>query len=131
MQNLILLIEDEHQQREVLQMMFESEGFEVVGLDSAEKAMDFLRSSVPDLVVTDVKLGGVDGISMFEQLRQDTRFAATPFIFITGYNDPVAIDRVKSFGSAEYLTKPYNLDSLLDLVKKHFPPTKIVSSDRT
>jgi len=123
MKATILLIEDEAQQREVLQMMFESEGFQVSTADSAEQAMEYLRETVPQLIVTDVKLGGVDGISMFEQLRKDARFLAIPFIFITGYNDPVAIERVKSFGSAEYVTKPYDLDDLLTRVKNHFPPS--------
>ena len=128
MQKTILLIEDETQQREVLQMMFESEGLNVVAAESAEKALEHLRSLEPHLIVTDVKLGGVDGISMFEELRKDARFMNTPFIFITGYNDPVAIERVKSFGSADYLTKPYNLDDLLLRVKQHLPPTKAVPS---
>ena len=123
MKATILLIEDEAQQREVLQMMFESEGFQVSTADSAEQAMEYLRETVPQLIVTDVKLGGIDGISMFEQLRKDARFLAIPFIFITGYNDPVAIERVKSFGSAEYVTKPYDLDDLLTRVKNHFPPS--------
>jgi CheY-like chemotaxis protein len=122
----ILLIEDEAQQREVLQMMFESEGFPVTTVDSAEKALEFLQGAVPQLIVTDVKLGGVDGISMFEQLRQDTKFLNVPFIFITGYNDPVAIERVKRFGSAEYVTKPYDLGDLLALVRHHFPPRAVV-----
>jgi CheY-like chemotaxis protein len=128
--NTILLIEDEAQQREVLQMMFEAEGFEVVGAESAERALEYLQSAVPQLVVTDVKLGGVDGISMFERLRQEERFRNVPFIFITGYNDPVAIERVKSFGAAEYLTKPYDLDALLDRVRKQFPPRESVPSGR-
>ncbi len=118
----ILLIEDEAQQREVLQLMFESEGFQVTAAESAEEALEYLRTSVPQLIVTDVKLGGVDGISMFEQIRQDAKLQSVPFIFITGYNDPVAIERVKSFGSAEYVTKPYELDDLLTRVKHHFPP---------
>jgi CheY-like chemotaxis protein len=126
----ILLIEDETQQREILQMMFESEGYEVVSADSAEVALAYLRTAVPHMVVTDVKLGGVDGISMFEQLRQDPKFASVPFIFITGYNDPSAIERVKSFGSAEYLTKPYNLDHLMERVKITLPPGESVPSER-
>lgn len=126
----ILLIEDETQQREVLQMMFEAEGFEVVGAESAEEALAYLRTSTPQMIVTDVKLGGVDGISMFEQLRQDPRFLNVPFIFITGYNDPAAIERVKSFGSADYLTKPYDLEALLERVRKQLPPRETVPSGR-
>jgi two-component system response regulator GlrR len=126
----ILLVEDEIQQREILQMMFESEGFEVMATSSAEEAFAYLRTAVPQLIVSDVKLGGVDGISMFEQLRKDARLAGIPFIFITGYNDPVAIERVRSFGSAEYVTKPYDLDALLERVRKQLPPGETVPTGR-
>ena len=124
----ILLIEDEDQQREVLQLMFESQGYTVYAADSAEKALEYLKKTLPKVVVTDVKLGGVDGISMFELIRKETRLDSVPFIFITGYNDPTAIEKVKNLGAAEYLTKPYNLDDLLTMVQKHFPPTEIIAS---
>lgn len=130
MKKTILLIEDEQQQREVLHMMFETEGFEVVAADSAEQALDHLKTLEPHVIVTDVKLGGVDGISMFEELRKDDRFQKIPFIFITGYNDPAAIERVKSFGSADYLTKPYELDELLKRVNSQFSSAKPVESGR-
>jgi two-component system response regulator GlrR len=126
----ILLVEDEIQQREILQMMFESEGFEVTSTSSAEEALAHLRTAVPQLIVSDVKLGGVDGISMFEELRKDARLAGVPFIFITGYNDPVAIERVRSFGSADYVTKPYDLDALLERVRKQLPPGETVPTGR-
>ena len=118
----ILLVEDESQQREVLAMMFESEGYTVTGVSSAEEALTHLTTTVPQLVVTDVKLGGMDGISMFELCRQQERLSNLPFIFITGYNDPEAIERVTLLGSADYITKPYELEMLLSRVKKQCPP---------
>jgi DNA-binding response OmpR family regulator len=118
----ILLVEDEAQQRDVLAMMFESEGYTVTGVSSAEEALSHLGTTVPHLVITDVKLGGMDGISMFEQSRREPRLAGVPFIFITGYNDPEAIERVTMLGSADYITKPYELETLLARVRKQCPP---------
>jgi CheY-like chemotaxis protein len=124
----ILLIEDEAQQRDVLQLMFESQGFVVYPSESAEKALAYFQQSTPTVVVTDVKLGGGDGISLFEKIRSENRYKSVPFIFITGYNDPKAIERVKSLGGAEYLTKPYELETLMTMVQKHFPPKEIISN---
>jgi CheY-like chemotaxis protein len=113
----LLIVEDEPQQRETLNTLFTAEGYSVRATDSAEKAMELLKSDRPDLVVTDVKLLGMDGISFFEEVRRGEARNPIPFIFMTAYNDLAAIERVKSFGSVEYITKPFDLEKLISLVR--------------
>lgn len=113
----LLIVEDEPQQRETLAMLFEGEGYNVRATDSAETAMDILVTHRPDLVVTDVKLTGLDGISFFENVRGRETGRHIPFIFMTAYNDVAAIERVKKMGSVDYITKPFNLEDLIALVK--------------
>ncbi len=118
---IILLIEDEHQQRESLVGMFESEGYDTVGVESAETALEQIARRLPDLIITDVKLTGMDGFTFFDAVREDPRWNAIPFIFITGYNDPAAIEHVKRLGALGYVTKPYDLENLISLVKRSLP----------
>ena len=117
----IILIEDEDQQREVLHIVFESHGYSVRSTITAEDALSHLDTFVPDLIVSDVKLPGMDGFTFCEQVRSRPELQNLPFVFITGYNDPKAIARVKNFGSVGYVTKPYDLDNLLDVVKTFTP----------
>lgn len=117
-----MLVEDEAQQREALAMMFESEGYTVLTADSAEAGTRHIQDTVPDMIVTDVKLPGIDGFTFFDTVRERASFKHIPFIFITGYNDPAAIESVKKLGAAGYITKPYELEHLITLVKKHLPP---------
>jgi two-component system NtrC family response regulator len=119
----IMLVEDEVQQREALAMMFESEGYTVLTADSAEAGARHIQETVPDMIVTDVKLPGIDGFTFFDTVRERPPFKHIPFIFITGYNDPAAIESVKKLGAAGYITKPYELEHLITLVKKHLPPS--------
>ena len=112
----LLIVEDEPQQRETLAMLFEGEGFNVRATDSAENALAILSTHRPDIVVTDVKLTGLDGISFFEQVRSREEGRDIPFIFMTSYNDAAAIERVKKMGSVDYITKPFNLEQLITLV---------------
>jgi len=115
----ILLVEDEPQQREVLAAVLEAEGYAVLKAESAEAALSHLRDSRPGIIVTDVKLPGTDGFTFFDTVRQSTTSSSTtPFIFITGYNEPQAIERVKQLGAAGYVTKPYDLSDLLELIRK-------------
>jgi two-component system, OmpR family, response regulator len=113
----LLIVEDEPQQRETLAMLFEGEGYNVRATDSAETAMDILATHRPDLVITDVKLTGLDGISFFEVVRSREEGRHVPFIFMTAYNDVDAIERVKKMGSVDYITKPFNLEDLIALVR--------------
>jgi len=113
----LLIVEDEPQQRETLAMLFEGEGYSVRATDSAETAMDILRNTPPHLVVTDVKLVGMDGITFFESVRGSESGKNIPFIFMTAYNDVAAIERVKKMGSVDYITKPFNLEELVTLVR--------------
>lgn len=113
----LLIVEDEPQQRDTLDTLFTAEGYSVRSTDSAEKAIQLLQESRPDLVVTDVKLLGMDGITFFEEVRKKEQFTSIPFIFMTAYNDAAAIERVKTFGSVEYITKPFDLEELISLVK--------------
>lgn len=116
---VILFIEDEDQQREALLGVMEAEGFTVRAVPSAEQALRQLERETPDMIVTDVKLPGMDGITMYEKIREG--LPVVPFLFITGYNDPRAIDHVRNLGATAYVTKPYELEDLLELIRKSLP----------
>ena len=120
----IMLVEDEIQQRNALAMLFEAEGYNVLSAESAEAGARYIEQTIPDMIVTDVKLPGIDGFTFFDQVREQPSCQHVPFIFITGYNDLQAIESVKKLGAKGYVTKPYDLEHLIDLVKQHLPPQR-------
>jgi CheY-like chemotaxis protein len=120
----VVLVEDEDQQRESLVMVFESEGYVIHGFRTAEEACEKLQSLQPSLIISDVKLPGIDGFTFFDKVRQQLHSQHVPFIFITGYNDPAAIQSVKKLGAAGYVTKPYELEDLIHMVQQILPVNK-------
>jgi len=118
----VVLVEDEAQQRDILTMLLETEGYQVTAVESAEKALVVLQGKNAKMVITDVKLPDMDGFTLFDRVRANPGFGDVPFIFITGYNNPKTIERVKSLGAAGYVTKPYDLEKLVELVKQYLPP---------
>lgn len=114
----LVLIEDEPQQREVVQMMFEVEGYNVLSSNSAEEALKYIEQSEPDVVVTDVKLTGMDGFSLFDHVRNTLQKDRLPFVFITGYNHPETIEKMTKSQGTAYVTKPYEPIDLLITVDK-------------
>ena len=119
-----MLVEDEQEQREALSMLLEMEGYDVLTAESAEKALEMLKDAHPDMIVTDVKLPGRDGFTLYDLVRENKGIDPIPFLFITGYSDATAIARVKKLGALGYITKPYNLESLMQTVREHLPPGK-------
>ncbi len=102
--------------------MLTGEGYRVVEVPSAEEALAAIGREHPSLIITDVKLSGLDGFTMFEELRKDPALAPIPCLFITGYNDLHAIETAKRLGAAGYITKPYNIEDLISLVANLLPP---------
>lgn len=117
MKSVLMLVEDEREQREVLTMMFESEGYTVLPAESAEIALELLKTSSANLIVSDVKLTGMDGFTFYDKVREMPGSKDVPFMFITGYNDPLSIARVMKLGPAAYITKPYNLEDVMQMVR--------------
>jgi|WetSurMetagenome_2_1015567.scaffolds.fasta_scaffold160370_2 CheY-like chemotaxis protein len=120
----VVLVEDEDQQRESLVMVLESEGYTINSFRTAEEACEKLKSLQPNLIISDVKLPGMDGFTFFDKVREQFHSHYVPFIFITGYNDPTAIQSVKKLGAAGYVTKPYELEDLIQKVQQILPFTK-------
>jgi CheY-like chemotaxis protein len=117
-QKRLLLVEDEPQQRESLQMVFELEGYAVRSAETAEEALAYLVENRPDILITDVKLPGMDGFSLYQEVRSRQETSQLPTIFITAYNDPKSIEHARQFGASAYITKPYNIEDLLKLIQE-------------
>ncbi len=115
----LMLVEDEEQQREALTMLFEAEGYRVLAAESAEKAIELLQGDRPDMIISDVKLPGADGFTLYDMVRGNNNFRSIPFLFTTGYNDPASIERVTKLGALGYITKPYNLESLMQKIREN------------
>jgi CheY-like chemotaxis protein len=113
----LMLVEDEAEQRDVLTMMFEAEGYTVLNAETAEKALEVLKTSQTNLIVSDVKLPGIDGFTFYDRVRDMPSLKNVPFMFITGYNDPLSIAKVMKLGPVAYVTKPYNLEDLMTMVR--------------
>ena len=106
----ILVIDDKPSMRKMLKTNLEIEGYDVIAVNSAIKALELLTSDI-DLIISDLKMNEMTGIEFLKEIRgKDLR---TPFILISAYakvND--AIEAMK-FGVTEFIEKPFEVDFLL------------------
>ena len=112
----ILLVEDEENLLEALKLNLELEGYEVTGVNDGAEALDAVENEYFDLIILDVMLPELDGISVCENIRLQGN--EIPILILSAKNN--SADRVLGLkkGADDYLTKPFNLEELLIRVDK-------------
>ncbi len=107
----ILLVDDDASLLKLMSMRLRSQGYEVDTADSAEGALDRLRQQRADLVLSDLRMGGMDGLALFERIQ--SQWLGMPVIIMTAHGTiPDAIQATHS-GVFSFLTKPIDKDELL------------------
>lgn len=112
----ILIIEDETTIRENVLEMLTSEGFEVIEATDGEMGISLARYKIPDLVICDIMMPGIDGYQVLTYLRKHPATALIPFIFLTAKASPVYLRQGMDLGADDYLTKPFTRGELLGAI---------------
>ncbi|MBI2954761.1 MAG: response regulator transcription factor [Chloroflexi bacterium] len=110
----ILVVDDEPRYIRLIGYNLESLGYKVVAAVSGEEALQMAARSVPDLVVLDIRLPGIDGYEVCRQIRQ---FSTVPIIMLTAKGE--SADKVRGLrgGADDYITKPFSAEELLARVE--------------
>jgi len=112
----ILIVDDDPTLLMLLGILLREEGFRVLAADSGEKALALLGTEKPDVVVTDLRMGGMDGLALFDAVRKS--HPMLPVIVLTAHGTiPEAVSATKR-GVFGYLTKPYEGKTLLAEITK-------------
>ncbi|MGI8786930.1 MAG: response regulator transcription factor [Pyrinomonadaceae bacterium] len=113
----LLVIDSEPKLLRAVEAILRGEGFEVATARNARKALVLIAQNVPDLIVSDVRLPGMDGFQLARKLRASPHSALVPIVFLTARDETE--DRIKGFQSGvdAYLTKPFEPDELVAVIK--------------
>jgi two-component system response regulator GlrR len=112
----LLLVDDDPDLLRLLSIRLQGAGYAVSAVESAEAALSQVSVSCPDVVITDLRMGGMDGMALFESLQK--KHPALPVVILTAHGtipDAVAATQRGVFG---YLTKPFEGKALIDQVEK-------------
>jgi len=110
----VLLVEDHPLNRKLFRDILGFE-FEVVEAETAEVARDKLQNLVPDLILTDIQLPGMDGITFVRELKKDPKFVGVPVVAISAHAMPRDIALAREAGCVDYITKPITDDPFVFL----------------
>lgn len=116
----ILIVDDESSLREFLSILLERDGYVVRTAASGERALDIFDAFVPDAVISDLNMPGIDGIELLRQVKARTLKAGrdVPFILVTAYGTVANAVAATKEGAFDYVAKPFNNDELRLIVRR-------------
>ena len=137
MSKRLLVVDDEPNLLRAVAACLRAEDYEVSMARSGHEALMQLAESVPDLIISDIRMPGMDGYRLARQLRGSPRTALVPIVFLTAKDETA--DRIEGFraGIDAYLTKPFEPDELIAVVngiinrveRTHSQIARLVSAD--
>ncbi|MDX1687842.1 MAG: response regulator [Candidatus Promineifilaceae bacterium] len=127
-QATLLIVEDDvhllEGLRELLEFSDTAYDFTVLTAENGQEGLAVLERRQPDLIISDVMMPVMDGYEFLREVRKNPAWLQIPFIFLTARGERKDIHRGRRSGAEEYITKPYDIDELLDLtctqLDRHF-----------
>lgn len=111
----ILIIDDEPSLRKTLARIFQQSGFEVTTAENAEQGLDFLKTTAFDLVFTDLRMPGIQGLEMLKRIH--TEHPSLPVVLFTAQPDVNSAVEALRHGATDYLLKPLKPEILIERAK--------------
>lgn len=121
----ILIAEDSADSREMMQLLLEQRGYQVVAASDGMHAIEVALSSRPDLVLLDLDLPKLDGLAVTRNLRLDPKFKDVPIVILSGHDPGRFRQDALDAGCDDYLLKPIDFDSLHELLDRMMGATRL------
>jgi len=113
---VVWIVDDDRSIRWVLQKAIEAVDITVRAFESADLVLEELKQTIPDVLVSDIRMPGIDGLQMLAEVKE--HYSQLPVIIMTAYSDLDSAVSVYEGGAFEYLPKPFDVDEAVELVQR-------------
>lgn len=114
----ILIVDDNAQNLKLARILLEGEGYDVRTAVDAESALSLLETFLPRLILMDLQLPGMDGLSLTRRLKADPRKKHIVIVALTAYAMKGDAEKAMVAGCDDYVTKPIDIDALSQLIQR-------------
>ncbi len=114
----ILAVDDSASMRQMVTFTLKGAGFDVVEATDGVEALGLAKQKSVDLVLSDVNMPNMDGISLIRELRTLPNYKFTPMLMLTTESGPDKKNQGKEAGATGWIVKPFNPDQLLSTIKR-------------
>ena len=118
-QKMILVIEDDDGNRQLLRELLSFQNYHVIEASSGHGALALLEDHTIDLILMDVSLPDMSGLTVTKQIRKKPRFSRVPIIVLTAYVRKSDQEAALAAGASSHIPKPVNIQYLLSEIQKH------------
>ena len=113
----ILCIDDDTDMRNVVRLMLETSGYELEEASDGQEGVDLALKILPDLILCDIQMPGMDGFQTLEKLHKDESTAHIPFIFMTGQDPRTHLRKGMNLGANDFILKPFDTDDFIKAIQ--------------
>jgi twitching motility two-component system response regulator PilG len=118
MPDKILIVEDEESLLKLESILLTTKGYLVRGATTGPAALQAVAEEMPDLILLDIMLPGLDGFTVCERIKQNPETRHIPIVFLTARKTPEDVARGEDVGADEYITKPFKSAMVMDVIAK-------------
>ena len=114
----VLVVDDQWPMRLLVKVNLESEVVQVLEAENGTEAVELAVHELPDVILLDVMMPGMDGFEVAEVLTSDPRTSRIPIVFLSARADYQSQARGLAIGAGDYITKPFNPTNLLESIER-------------
>ena len=116
----ILVIEDNELNRKLVKALLQRGAYNILEAPDAERGIGLAQEHKPDLILMDIQLPGMDGLSATRIIKEDPPLKDTPVVALTSYAMEGDVEKAKKAGCTGYISKPINTRNFLDSINIYF-----------
>lgn len=120
----VLIVEDNDKNMKLARDVLQAKGYRTLEAETGEEGVRLAKEKVPDLVLMDIQLPGINGIEAFRQIRADPKTARIPVVALTVSVTATDRSQITAAGFDAFVGKPINLKEFLDTVKRFIEAAK-------
>jgi len=118
----VLVVEDNDMNMQLVEYLLEEGGYQIVKAASGEEALSIARGGDPvDLILMDIHLPGIDGLSVVREMKADARTSTIPILALTAHAMRGDKDRFLEAGCDGYISKPIDVKTFLSSIRQYLP----------
>ncbi len=118
MPKTILAVDDFASMRQMIKLTLRNAGYDVIEAGDGQEGLSRARSSTIHMILTDLNMPIMDGLTFIRELRKSPGFTGIPIVFVTTESDAEKKSQAKAAGATAWITKPFQPDQLVTVAKK-------------
>jgi len=118
-----MVVEDNEKNRKLMRVVLKAKGYNIIEATTGEEALNLLKNQKPDIILMDIQLPGIDGLTLIKQIKASVVTKDIPIIAVTAYAMKGDEQKILDTGCNAYVSKPINTQELPLIVEKYIKKT--------